>query len=49
MNDPEITLPGEELIQEGLRDLLAGQETIAALLVAVGAPKLRTLGIDVPQ
>jgi len=49
MNDPEITLPGEELIQAGLRDLRAGQETIAALLVAIGAPKLRSLGIDVPQ
>jgi hypothetical protein len=41
-------LPGEELIAAGLRDLAAGRETVAALLVAVGAPRLRALGIDVP-
>jgi len=49
MNHSEIKLPGEELIQKGLSDLRAGQETIAALLVAIGAPKLRSVGIDVPK
>ena len=31
-------LPGEDLIEAGLLDLRAGRETIAALLVAIGAP-----------
>ena len=42
-------LPGEDLIEEGLQDLRDGRETIAALLVAIGAPRLRTLGIDLPD
>jgi hypothetical protein len=42
------TLPGEELISEGIKDLSLGRETIPALLVAIGAPKLRTIGIELP-
>jgi hypothetical protein len=42
-------LPGEDLIEEGMQDLRDGRETIAALLVAIGAPRLRTLGIDLPD
>jgi hypothetical protein len=34
-------LPGEDLIDEGVSDLRAERETIAALLVAIGSPKLR--------
>ena len=41
-------LPGEELIEAGLHDLREGQETIAALLVAIGAPRLRNLGLELP-
>jgi hypothetical protein len=41
------TLPGGDLVTEGLDDLRAGRETPAALLVAIGAPRLRELGIDV--
>ena len=41
-------LPGAELIAEGLRDLAAGRDTVPALLVMVGAPRLRTLGLPVP-
>lgn len=41
-------LPGGDLIREGLDDLRAGRETAAALLVAIGAPRLRQLGMDVP-
>jgi hypothetical protein len=41
--------PGAELIEEGLRDLAEGRETVAALLVAVGAPRLRRIGLDVPS
>jgi len=41
-------LPGGDLIAKGLRDLAAGQETTEALLVAVGAGRLRRAGVDVP-
>lgn len=43
-----VMKPGEELIQQGLRDLAAGEETIPALLVAIGAPRLRRLGLPIP-
>jgi len=42
-------LPGNELIELGVRDLTEGRETIEALLVAVGAPRLKRLGIDLPD
>jgi|CXWL01.1.fsa_nt_gi hypothetical protein len=41
-------LPGAELIRQGLLDLEAGRESVAGLLVAVGAPRLRRLGFAVP-
>lgn len=43
------SLPGGSLIEEGLRDLGNGVETIPALLVLVGAPRLRRLGVRVPE
>ena len=42
-------LPGNDLIEAGVRDLQAGRETIAALVVAIGAPRLRRLGLDLPN
>ena len=42
-------LPGHELIQAGLRDLARGVESVEALLVAIGAPRLRRLGLEVPE
>ena len=42
-------LPGEDLIEAGLKDLHAGRETVAALLVAIGSPRLRRLGIELPE
>lgn len=45
----DSVLPGEDLIEAGLRDLRAGRETIAALLVAIGSPRLRRLGLDLPE
>jgi len=42
-------LPGADLIRDGLRDIAAGVESIPALLVLVGAPRLRDLGFDVPD
>lgn len=42
-------LPGSELVLKGLRDLEQGHESIDSLLVLVGAPRLRSLGIAVPS
>jgi hypothetical protein len=43
------TLPGDDLIETGLDDLRAQRETIAALVVAIGAPRLRRLGFELPK
>lgn len=42
-------LPGADLIEAGLEDLREGRETVAALLVAIGAPRLRQLGLELPE
>jgi hypothetical protein len=42
-------LPGEDLIESGLADLSRGVESIPALLVSIGAPRLRRLGYAVPN
>lgn len=39
--------PGEDLIAAGLFDLEQGQESIPALLVSIGAPRLRRLGYEI--
>ncbi len=41
--------PGEKLIEQGILDLAQGQETISALLVSIGAPRLRRLGLLIPH
>ena len=41
--------PGGDLIRQGLEDLAAGRESEAALLVLIGAPRLRALGLPVPE
>ena len=41
-------LPGGDLIEIGLKDLAAGRHTVEALLVAIGAPRLRALGFKLP-
>jgi hypothetical protein len=40
-------LPGAELVQAGLGDLVRGVESAEALLVSIGAPRLRRLGLSV--
>ncbi len=40
-------LPAGDLIEAGLDDLRSGRTSVAALLVSIGAPKLRRLGYDV--
>ncbi|HEY7207057.1 MAG TPA: hypothetical protein VH416_02355 [Gaiellaceae bacterium] len=42
-------LPGEELVERGLRDLAAGIDSREAFLVSIGATRLRALGIEVPS
>jgi hypothetical protein len=42
-------LPGADLVASGLADLERGDETVAALLIAIGAPRLRRLGFAVPD
>jgi len=41
-------LPGGALIRAGLEDLAAGRESDASLLVLIGAPRLRGIGLEVP-
>lgn len=40
-------LPGEDLIGKGLKDLDRGISSIESLLILVGAPRLRRLGIEI--
>ena len=42
-------LPGEELVRKGISDLQRGRESVEALLVSIGAPRLESLGIRVPR
>lgn len=42
------SLPGHDLVSTGIVDLQNDRETIPALLVAIGAPKLRKLGLNLP-
>jgi hypothetical protein len=41
-------LPGGDLVATGLDDLRRGLESIPALLVSIGAPRLRRLGYTIP-
>jgi len=41
-------LPGGDLVQDGLADLARGVESIPALLVSIGAARLRRIGLPVP-
>lgn len=40
-------LPGADLVAAGLADLQRGVETTAALLVSIGAPRLRRAGLSI--
>ena len=41
-------LPGHELVLQGIEDLAGGRRSAEALLVAIGASRLRRAGIEVP-
>ena len=43
----DASLPGADLVRNGVADLAKGVESIEALLVSIGAPRLRALGISV--
>jgi len=45
----DFSFPGGDLIETGLRDLTEGRETTEALLVSIGAPRLRRIGLTVPE
>jgi len=42
-------LPGADLIRAGLADIARGVESVEALVVLTGAPRLRRIGLDVPD
>ncbi len=44
----DSAFPGADLLNRGLTDLAAGEHTAEALLVRIGAPRLRTLGLEIP-
>jgi hypothetical protein len=46
---PTAGFPGAGLVEAGLADLARGIESVPALLVAIGAPRLRLLGVAVPE
>lgn len=48
MIDP--SLPGADLIEKGLKDLMRGAISAEAWLVSIGSPRLQDwIGIDVPN
>jgi hypothetical protein len=42
-------LPAADLVAKGLEDLRSGRETVEALLVAIGRPRLERLGFDIAR
>jgi hypothetical protein len=46
---PTSDLPGVEIVRAGLRDLARRERSIDAFLVSMAAPRLRRLGVRVPE
>ena len=46
---PDPTLPGGDLVRAGLDDLQRGVQSVAALLVSIGAPRLRRIGYEIAE
>lgn len=44
-HDRDRSLPGADLVEQGLADLERGVESTAALVVSIGAPRLAALGL----
>ena len=45
----DSSLPGADMVQQGIRDLEAGVRSIPAFLVSMAPTKLRLLGLEVPE
>jgi hypothetical protein len=45
----DSSLPGARLVARGLEDLARAVESPEALLVSIGAPRLRRIGLAVPS
>jgi hypothetical protein len=43
------TLPGAGLVERGLEDLAGGVDSVEALLVSIGAARLRSVGIVIER
>jgi hypothetical protein len=41
-------LPGADLVRQGIEDLAHGRDTVAAALTRMAAPRLNSLGLDIP-
>jgi hypothetical protein len=49
LGDPPLgALPGGELVAQGLEDWRRGVESVASLVVQVGARRLRQVGLELP-
>ncbi len=42
-------LPGADLVARGTADLARGVESVESLLVSIGAPRLRRLGVELSE
>lgn len=49
MTDVQPDLPGADFVVRGLADLYLGNASEDALLVSIAAPRLRRLGLEVPE
>ena len=49
MNSSSASLPGEDMVREGLEDLEQGRVTDYSLLVLIASPRLRGLGLTIPE
>ena len=45
----EPSLPGQEVVDQGLADLKENKLTDFSLLLLIAAPRLKRLGIDIPE
>jgi len=43
-----VERPGADLVEQGVRDLGAGVESVEALLVSIAARRLSALGVELP-
>jgi len=48
-DESEPLLPGEELVEQGLADLIPHRVTDCPLLVLIAAPRLERLGVEIPE